>query len=209
MEHLLKGLVIGFSLAAPIGPINVLCMRRSMVDGRRVGFMSGLGAAAADATYGALAAVGLSAITGFFAAHHLWLRLFGGGFMIALGLHTMGARVARREAAAPVHVGRLRDAFVSTYLLTLANPMVLVAFTGVFAGLGLGWQTGHTVDALELIGGVFLGASVWWLLVALLAGTFGRHLDDGTLRTVNLIAGGIIAIFGVWQLSLLITELVL
>ncbi|MFA5058436.1 MAG: LysE family transporter [Opitutaceae bacterium] len=207
MEHLLKGLVIGFAIAAPVGPINLLCLRRSLSDGRRVGFVSGLGAAFADTTYGVIAAAGLTAVTDFLIGHRVWLQLFGGAFLLVLGVFTMRAHAPRREAAAPVHVGRLRDAFVSTYVLTLANPMTIIAFTGVFAGLGLGWRTGRTIDALQLIGGVFTGSSLWWLLLALLAGTFGRHLNDGTLRWINRIAGGIIAAFGVWQLWLLITEL--
>ena len=206
MEHFLKGLAIGFAIAAPVGPINLLCLRRSLADGRRVGFVSGLGAAAADTTYGTIAAVGLTTVTSFLVGHRLWLQLAGGLFLAALGLHTMRARAPRREAAAPVHVGRLRDAFASTYVLTLANPVTIVAFAGIFAGLGLGWRTGRTVDALELIGGVFLGSSLWWLTLALLAGTFGRHLNDDALRWINLIAGGIIAAFGFWQLSMLVAE---
>ena len=206
MEHLLKGLAIGFAIAAPVGPINLLCLRRSLSDGRRAGFVSGLGAAAADMTYGAIAAAGLTTVTAFLVGHRFWLQSLGGLFLLALGLHTMRARESRREAAAPVHVGRLRDAFASTYMLTLANPMTIIAFTGVFAGLGLGWQTGRTVDALQLIGGIFLGSSLWWLLLALLAGTFGRHLNDGVLRWVNRIAGGIIAGFGGWQLGQLVSE---
>jgi threonine/homoserine/homoserine lactone efflux protein len=105
-----------------------------------------------------------------------------------------------------VHVKRLRDAFASTYVLTLANPMTIIAFTGIFAGLGLGWRTGRLVDALELIGGVFTGSSLWWLILALLAGTFGRHLNDHALRWISLIAGGIVAAFGVWELSVLVAE---
>jgi len=207
MEPLFKGLVIGFSIAAPVGPINLLCLRRSLADGRRIGFVSGLGAAAADTTFGVIAAVGLTAIMAFLTDHRQWLQFFGGVFLVVLGIHTMRARRGvRREASAPVHVGRLRDAFVSTYFLTLANPMTLVAFTGVFAGLGFGWQTGRTADALYLIGGVFTGSSLWWLQLALLAGTFGRHLNDGTLRWINLVAGGVIAAFGAWQLSVLVTE---
>jgi threonine/homoserine/homoserine lactone efflux protein len=207
MEHLLKGLIIGFSIAAPVGPINLLCLRRSLADGRRMGLVSGLGAAAADTTYGAIAAIGLTAVTAFLVNHRPWLQLFGGTFLLVLGLMTMRARTPRREAPTPVHVGRLRDAFVSTYILTLANPMTIVAFTGVFAGLGLGWQTGGTIDALQLIGGVFLGSSLWWLILALLAGTFGRHLDDGMLRLINLFAGGVLATFGLWQFARLIVEL--
>jgi threonine/homoserine/homoserine lactone efflux protein len=207
MEHLLKGLVIGFAIAAPIGPINLLCLRRTLSDGRRMGFVSGLGAAAADTTYGTIAAIGLTTVTAFLVGHRFWLQALGGLFLLALGLSTMRTHAPRREAAAPVHLGRLRDAFVSTYMLTLANPMIIIVFTGVLAGLGLGWQTGRTIDTLQLIGGVFLGSALWWLILTLLAGTFGRHLNDGALRWINRVAGGIIAGFGVWQLSQLITEL--
>lgn len=206
MENLLKGAAIGFAIAAPVGPINLLCLRRSLADGRRVGFVSGLGAAAADTTYGTLAAVGLTSITSFLAGHRAALQLVGGLFLALMGLHTMRARPAPREARAPVHVGRLRDAFVSTYVLTLANPVTILAFTGIFAGLGLGWRTGRVPDALELIGGVFSGSALWWLLLALLAGTFGRHLNDQTLRWINLIAGGVIAAFGCWALGSLLAE---
>jgi threonine/homoserine/homoserine lactone efflux protein len=206
MEHLLKGVAIGFAIAAPVGPINLLCLRRSLSDGRRVGFVSGLGAAAADTTYGTVAAIGLTAVTDFLVDYHSWLQLLGGLSLLLLGFYIMRTHAPRREAAAPVHVGRLRDAFVSTYVLTLANPMTIIAFAGVFTGLGLGWQTGRTGDALELIGGVFTGSSLWWLNLALLAGTFGRHLGDGTLRWINRSSGGIIAAFGVWQLSRLMLE---
>jgi len=206
MEHLLKGLAIGFALAAPVGPINLLCLRRSLAEGRRVGFVSGLGAAAADTTYGALAAIGVTAVTGFLLGHSVWLHLFGGLFLVVLGLGTMRARSPRRAAATTLPVGRLREAFFSTCVLTLTNPMVIVAFTGAFAALGVNWQTGRTFDALELIAGVFIGSSLWWLTLTLLAGTFRHHLDDGRLRWINRIAGGVMAGFGVWQLSLVAIE---
>ncbi|HZL46647.1 MAG TPA: LysE family transporter [Opitutaceae bacterium] len=202
MEHLLKGVAIGFAIAAPVGPINLLCLRRSLADGRRVGFVSGLGAAAADTSYGILAAIGLTAVTSFLVGHRAWLQFFGGLFLVALGVGTMRAGKARRDLAAPLQVGRLRDAFISTYVLTLANPMTILAFTSVFATLGLGWQAGQTLEALELIGGVFLGSSLWWLTLTMLAGTFGHHLDDGTLQWINRIAGGVMAAFGLWQFAL-------
>jgi threonine/homoserine/homoserine lactone efflux protein len=204
MEHLLKGVAIGFLMAVPVGPINLLCLRRSLAEGRRVGFVSGLGAAAADTTYGAIAAVGLTAVTSFLVNHRPSLELFGGLFLILLGLHTMRTRTQPRSEAAAVHVRRLWDAFVSTFVYTLANPMLIIVFTGVFASLGLGWQPGRTLDALELVGGVFLGSSLWWLTLTMLAGTLGRRLDDGALRWINLIAGGVIVAFGVWQLIRLI-----
>ncbi|OHE79955.1 MAG: hypothetical protein A3G75_10070 [Verrucomicrobia bacterium RIFCSPLOWO2_12_FULL_64_8] len=201
MQTLLQGLIIGFCIAAPVGPINLLCLRRSLVDGRRVGFISGLGAAAADTVYGAIAALGLTAITDFLILHRPWLQFFGGIFMCGLGLEMMWKKPTRRETNAPLHVSRMRDAFVSTFLLTLPNPVTIIAFTGVFAGLGLGWQTDGVAGTFELIGGVFIGSSLWWLVLTLLAGTFGRHLNDGTLRWITFGAGVVIAAFGAWQLG--------
>ena len=204
MEHLLKGLAIGFSLSAPVGPINLLCLRRSLADGRRIGFVSGLGAAAADTTYATIAAVGVTAVTSFLVDHRPWLQLFGGVFLIGLGVHTMRTRTQPRSQPAAVHVGRLRDAFMSTYVYTLVNPLLIIVFTGVFASFGLGWQPGRSLEVLELIGGVFLGSSLWWLTLTMLAGTFRRHLADGTLRWINIIAGGLIVAIGAWQLSLVL-----
>jgi threonine/homoserine/homoserine lactone efflux protein len=201
MENLLKGVVIGFAIAAPVGPINLFCLRRSLTEGRRVGFVSGLGAAAADTTYGAIAAVGLTTVTTFLVIHRPWVQLIGGLFLLVLGLHTMLSHTPRREKAA-VPVKRLGKAFVSTFVYTLANPLLIVVFTGVFASFGMGWQPGHTLDTLELVGGIFLGSSLWWLTLTMLAGTFGRHLNDGTLRWINLIAGGAIVAVGVWQVFL-------
>jgi threonine/homoserine/homoserine lactone efflux protein len=206
MEHLLKGLGLGFAIAAPIGPINLLCLRRSLAEGRRVGFVSGLGAAAADTTYAALAAVGVTAVISFLIGHSVWLHLFGGFFLVVLGVATMRAKAPQRNATAQLPVGRFRGAFFSTYILTLTNPMVLIAFTGAFAALGLDWQTGGTVAGLELIVGVFVGSSLWWLTLTMLAGTFRHHLDDGRLRWVNRIAGGVMAGFGVWQLALAVMQ---
>src|SRR3990172_7084805 len=108
MQTLLQGLIIGFCIAAPVGPINLLCLRRSLVDGRRVGFISGLGAAAADSVYGAIAALGLTAITDFLILHRPWLQLFGGIFMCGLGLEMMWKKPTRRETNAHLHVSRMR-----------------------------------------------------------------------------------------------------
>jgi threonine/homoserine/homoserine lactone efflux protein len=176
----------------------LLCLRRSLADGRRVGFVSGLGAAAADTTYAALAAAGVTAVVGFLIGHSVWLHLIGGLFLVVLGVGTMRASTPRRPAAAELPVGRLREAFFSTYVLTLTNPMVIIAFTSAFAALDVDWKSG----GLELILGVFIGSTLWWLTLTMLAGTFRHHLDDGRLRWINRIAGGAMSAFGVWQLSL-------
>ena len=206
MEHLIKGLIIGFGISAPVGPINLLCLRRSLSEGRRMGFVSGLGAAAADTTYGAIAAVGMTAITSFLLAHNRWLQAIGGAFLLILGIGTIRSPLTKRAVKAELHVGRLWDAFVSTYMLTLANPMTIIAFASVFAGVGLGGQNAGSFSYFELVGGVFLGSSCWWLTLSLLAGTFGHRLDDGTLCWINRIAGAVLAAFGLWELGLAVAS---
>jgi threonine/homoserine/homoserine lactone efflux protein len=200
MGEFVQGLIIGFSMAAPVGPINLLCLRRSLTEGRRVGFISGLGAAAADTTYGAIAAVGLTAVTSFLVEHRPLMQLATGIFLLVLGFLTTRSHPTARRERKPLRAGRIWDAFATTYVYTLANPLLIIVFTGVFASLGLGWRTGHPWEGLGLIGGVFIGATLWWLTLTMLAGTLGRHLNDGTLKWINRFAGGLILAIGVYEL---------
>lgn len=195
---LLKGLVIGFSIAAPVGPIGLLCIRRALSAGRAAGFVSGLGAATADALYGLVAALGLTAITNVLLAHQTWLRVGGGIFLIYLGLATLRAKPAANEAQG----GRSENlwrAYGSTLALTLTNPMTILSFLGIFAGLGVG-TTNSAGAATLLVAGVFLGSAAWWLLLSVLAGWLGARLQQGGLRIVNIASGLVIATFGAWQL---------
>jgi threonine/homoserine/homoserine lactone efflux protein len=192
---LLKGYIIGLSIAAPVGPIGVLCIRRTLAEGRIAGLVSGLGAATADAIYGCIAGFGLTFISGFLVSQQIWLRLVGGLFLCYLGVRTLLARPAERSAAAS-GVG-LSGIYASTFFLTLTNPMTILSFAAVFAGLGLAETGGGYLSALLLVGGVFLGSASWWLLlsggVSLLRDRFGVS----GLRWVNRFSGAAIIVFGV------------
>src|SRR5881409_981452 len=131
-----RGVAIGFSIAAPVGPIGVLCIRRTLAEGRLCGFASGLGAATADAVYGCVAGFGLTAVSNLLVSQQTWLRLIGGLFLCYLGVKSFFAGPAQ-TAAAPKS-GALAGAYASTFLLTLTNPMTILSFAAVFAGLGLG-----------------------------------------------------------------------
>jgi len=192
---LLKGYIIGLSIAAPVGPIGVLCIRRTLAEGRIAGLVSGLGAATADALYGCVAAFGLTFVSGFLVNQQTWLRLVGGLFLCYLGARTLLARPAERPATAS---GRsLGGFYTSTFVLTLTNPMTILSFAAIFAGLGLAEISGGYASALLLVGGVFFGSASWWLLlsggVSLFRGRFGAN----GLRWVNRISGAIIIAFGV------------
>ena len=198
MSLLIKGVIIGFTIAAPVGPIGVLCIRRTLADGRLPGFVSGLGAATADAGYGAVAAFGLTLITDFLMEGASWLRLIGGAFLLFLGIRTFFARPAER--AAPVRNGGLVGAYASTLFLTLTNPTTILSFAAIFVGLGVG-STNDALSAMLLVLGVFLGSALWWFVLSGTAGLFRAKLSAGGLRWVNRVSGTIIAAFGVLALS--------
>jgi hypothetical protein len=137
----LRGLIIGLSIAAPVGPIGVLCIRRTLSDGRAIGFASGLGAATADAVYGAVAAFGLSLVTNALVEQRVWLQAGGGVFLCYLGVRTWMA-VPRAASGASADGRGLAAAWASTFALTLTNPTTIISFAAIFAGLGLGRSVG-------------------------------------------------------------------
>jgi len=195
----LRGLVIGFSIAAPVGPIGVLCIRRTLADGRLSGLVSGLGAATADAIYGCIAGFGLTFISSFLVGQQLWLRLFGGLFLLYLGIKTLLSKPA--EQAAKASGSGLFSAYVSTFLLTVTNPLTILSFVAIFAGLGLANISGSYVSAFILVLGVFLGSASWWLLLTSGVGLFRAKFNTQGLLWVNRISGMIITVFGVVALG--------
>jgi threonine/homoserine/homoserine lactone efflux protein len=196
----LRGLIIGFSIAAPVGPIGILCIRRTLAEGRASGFLSGLGAATADALYGCVAGFGLTVISGFLVDQRFWIQLIGGIFLLALGVKTLRAVPAERAAA--VSGTGLAASYASTLLLTLTNPMTILSFAGIFAALGVAETGGDLSAAARLVLGVFIGSAAWWLLLSGGVGLLREKLSTGVLRSANLLSGAILLVFGivaVWQ----------
>lgn len=196
---LLTGGGVGFSIAAPVGPIGALTIRRTLAQGRLMGFLTGLGAATADAVYGAVAAFGLTLVTDALLAQQLWLHLGGGLFLLYLGIRTYRARPAPVEQT-PAASGLLA-AYASTFLLTLANPATILSFVAIFAGLGAAGTGGDYVLAGIFVLGVFLGSALWWLLLSSGVGLLRGRLDQTSLGWVNRVSGAIIAAFGVVVLA--------
>jgi len=190
----LRGLIIGFSIAAPVGPIGVLCIRRTLALGRLTGFVSGLGAATADACYGSIAALGLTLIAAFLIDQANWLRLIGGVYLCYLGIKTFRSKPAVQAAQADGQ--GLLGAYTSTLLLTLTNPMTILSFAAIFAGLGAGAASGNVWGALLLVAGVFLGSCTWWMILVTLTSLFRSRLSTVGLGWVNRVSGVIICVFG-------------
>jgi threonine/homoserine/homoserine lactone efflux protein len=203
VQLFLQGLVIGFSIAAPVGPIGVLCIRRTLADGRASGFFSGLGAATADALYGAVAAFGLTAISDVLIAHATWLRVGGGLFLCYLGVQTFLA--APPAEAAPARATGLAGAYLSTLVLTLANPTTILSFVAIFAGFGAAARADSYAGAAVLVLGVFLGSALWWLVLSGGVSRVGGRLSPATLTWINRMSGLVIGAFGV--LALLSTRM--
>ena len=194
---LLKGLAIGVSIAAPVGPIGVLCIRRSLRDGLWTGFMAGLGAATADAAYGCVAGFGLTAVSGLLVSHRHGLGLVGGAFLCCLGVQTFLAQPA--PDAAPPCAGRALAAFGSTFLLTLANPATILSFAAVFAAFGIGASAGY-LAACSLVLGVFLGSASWWLILCGGVSAVRSQVGAGWTRAVNRVSGTTLLAFGLYAI---------
>ena len=198
LRFFLKGLIIGFSIAAPVGPIGILCIRRTLAEGRVPGFISGLGAATADAFYGCIAGFGLTFISSFLINQQGCFRLVGGVFLLYLGMRAFLARPPE-EPSSREGTG-LMDAYASTFFLTLTNPMTLLAFAAIFAGLGVASEGKGYFSAGILVMGVFLGSTLWWVILSSGVGMFRKRFDLRALRWVNRISGILITSFGLISL---------
>ncbi len=192
----LKGMLVGFSIAAPVGPIGVLCIRRSLAQGPAIGLSVGLGAAVADAAYGGIAGFGLTAISSFLIRHQFWFQSIGGIFMIYLGIRLFKTCpvAARAQISSDSHLA----AFGSTFFLTLANPTTILSFLAIFAGIGLGAVNDYSVASV-LVFGVFSGSAAWWLILSNGIGLFRSRVDDRLMKKINQGAGMLLVGFGIFS----------
>lgn len=196
INFFLRGIIIGFSIAAPVGPIGILCIRRTLAEGRLSGFITGLGAATADAIYGSIAAFGLTFISNILIHQQGWIQFIGGIFLCYLGIKIFLTFPLAQQSASIKNV-TLPSHYASTFLLTLTNPLTILFFTAVFAGLGAGSSRGNFFSAGTLVLGVFLGSTLWWLFLSSAVGILGEKLNMTGLHWVNRISGIVIIFFGI------------
>lgn len=202
-SFLISGIIIGFSIAAPVGPIGVLCIRRTLAEGRLHGLVSGLGAATADAVYGCIAAFGLTFISDVLVQQQLWLRLVGGAFLIFLGVKTIFGKPSEKPPSEK-RTGLL-TAYGSTFFLTLTNPVTILSFAAIFAGIGLGSAVADYGSAALLVFSVFAGSAMWWLILSGTVSLLQKKVTPRVLKWINRVSGAVIMGFGVFILvSLLI-----
>jgi threonine/homoserine/homoserine lactone efflux protein len=198
---LLKGIFIGFAMAVPVGPIGIMCIRKTLAEGRLRGLIIGIGAATADMLYGCVAAFGLTIISNTLVSQKIWIRLIGGALLLFLGVRTFRTRPADPNIL--INSSGILRSYLTTVFLTLTNPMTIFVSIAIFAAVGLGTGLGY-FSAAALVVGVFIGSCLWFLLLSSGVTLFRKKLDLVGLRWVNKIAGILIIISGVYAIASLL-----
>jgi threonine/homoserine/homoserine lactone efflux protein len=201
---LITGVIVGFLVAAPVGPVAVLCMQRTLLDGRVVGYATGFGAAVADTVFGGLAIFSVAAVEGFLFENRLLIQLLGGAVLIGLGAWTILMRSTRSQQKgvdeAAIDHETLLHAFGSAFLVTIVNPITILAFVSIFAAIRVSKMTEGLFNSWIVIGGVFVGAAVWWFLLASVASVLRQQFTERGIRWMNGISGVVIIGFGAYAL---------
>lgn len=195
LAFLWKGVVVGLIIAVPAGPVGVLCIRRTIFNGRLAGFISGIGAATGDAIFGIIAGFGLTFVSDLLLGYQNWLRLGGGVFLLLVGIRAFLAEPLAGPRSQRDPETLLAD-FASTFALTLTNPITILAFLAIFAGIGFTGEKATLAGAAILVLGVWLGSLSWWGALALGAGTLRHSFRHNHLVWINRGSGGILLLSG-------------
>ncbi|KZZ84074.1 LysE family translocator [Bacillus sp. SJS] len=195
----IKGMLMGLSIAAPVGPIGVLCIQRTLSQGKASGFATGLGAASADAVYGLIAGFGLTAISDVLIGNKLWIQLSGVIFLLYLGVKTVLSKPSQKAAHASGQT--IAGSYFSSFLLTLANPMTILSFAAILGASGMIVSDGAAASALTLVFGIFSGSALWWGILSFSAGWFKKRMGENSLTAINRVSGGVMILFGIFFLA--------
>jgi threonine/homoserine/homoserine lactone efflux protein len=195
MELLIRGIIAGLMIAVPVGPVNVLCIRRTIGAGWRSGVTSGLGAAAADMLYGGIAGFSITLVIQFLVREQFWIRFFGGILLVAIGIWYFFKRPTPLNARIQDRASAYSD-IRSTFLLTLTNPTTVLSFLALLAALGIGTQRLWWLTVF-LVGGIFCGSMAWWIVLSIIVNQFRDRFNDRLLLLMNRFAGVAIGGFGI------------
>jgi threonine/homoserine/homoserine lactone efflux protein len=192
MDALLRGIAVGFAIAAPIGPIGLLCISRTLAFGGRIGFASGLGAAFADTLYGAFAAAGLSALVVAARRFDAPLHVLGAGVLVVLGLRTAIARPSP-DARPAERALSAHGALLGTFGLTAVNPSTIVSFTAIVCAAGVSGRLGA---AALFVGGVFIGSTAWWATLSAVVSVARKRVTPRLRRMITVLSGLVLMLMG-------------
>jgi len=195
-QYFLNGLIIGFSASAPLGPIGVLCIQKTINKGRLSGIVSGLGAASADTVFAIISGFGLTIISNFITTQQTFLRICGGIILIYLGIKIFitnpGIQIRKQSKDKKIF-----NDFISIFFLTISNPITLFVFAAVFAGFGIVKGESNFSSIFELVFGVLIGATIWWTILTTFINMFRSKIRLRRLLWINKISGVLIVIFGI------------
>jgi len=191
---LLQGVVIGFVVAVPVGPLGLLCINRALSMGPLLGLFSGLGVASADALAAGIAALGISLVSTFLSDHQMFIRLVGGVFLCFLGVQIFKTTPSQRLR--PGSVNGYFGAYATTFLLTFSNPVTIISFFAIYAGWGVESLSGHYIAAAILAVGVFIGSALWWIALFVGVTVFRHKFNLEVVRWIHRVSGAAIAGFG-------------
>ncbi|HET9843344.1 MAG TPA: LysE family transporter [Gammaproteobacteria bacterium] len=194
MVLFLSGILIGLAIAAPVGPIGILCIQRTLRQGPIAGLLSGLGAAFADAVYGAIAGFSLVSVSEFLLRFEAPIRILGGIILIVLACKTWIAKI--RVSHDSDSANTLWKDFFSTFLLTLANPATIIAFAAIYAGFGMIDENASYWSASLLITGIFLGSLIWWIFLCMVIHHIRHRLNEKAIHYINHLSSIILLVFG-------------
>ena len=198
-QILAEGVLVGFAVAAPVGPVAVVSIERTLRHGLVAGFAVGLGAALADTILGAVAGFGLTFLADMITENGDPIRLVGGIILIVMGAVLILSRQSTRRR--PITAADLAHAFLSAFVITITNPITIFAFLAIFAGLGFTESLTTLGHAALFVGGVFLGAALWWLSLSVMVSRFRDRVSERTLATIKGASGYLILGFGVYALA--------
>lgn len=206
LELFWKGFIVGLMVSIPLGPIGVLCIQRTLNKGRKAGFISGLGAAAADTIFAVIAGFGVNFIIHFVKEQQLYFQIFGGILVIFLGIHIFYTNPVRQLRMQRMSKNRLSQDFFSVFLITISNPLAILLFVAMFAGINIASDTPGIINHTSLVAGVFAGAAAWWFLLSGFVNFWRFRFRLKSIWWMNKVAGvlifflGIMAILSIWIL---------
>jgi len=203
LAFFLKGVLVGIVIAVPVGPVGVMCVRRTILDGKLAGFVSGLGAATADAVFGIIAGFGLTAVSDLLIGYQHWLRVAGGCYLLYIGGRAFAAEPPA-ELESESDAESLLGDFASTFALAVINPITVLAFIGIFAAIGLSGSQATFGRASILVLGVWCGSLLWWLGLSLGVGRVRDSIEPRHLAWISRGSGAILFLSGAALLTTLI-----
>lgn len=195
---IIKGILIGISVSAPLGPIGVLCIQRTLNKGFKSGFVSGAGAASADIIYAIIAGFSITFISDFLIEYQTYIRIIGGAFLILVGVRISISNPAKQIKKLRIKGNNFYKDYITSFLITVSNPITILAFGAFFATFNMVSETTDKFSITVMIITVFSGSLIWWLSLIGIVTIFKKRIRLRNLLWINRITGVLIVLFAIF-----------